>query len=714
MGAEKTTEILEFKVEQGDAISEMERLKRTMLGLKEDQKQLNDAYKKGAITQEEYAKELVRVEAITKKTASAYSELQKRITAVAPETEKLREEIKKASSEIKIAGVSVDDLGVKMTTLKLKEGEAIIEMERLKRTMLGLKDYQKQLDDAYKKGAITQEEYAKELVQIETVSKKTGAAYGELQKKVTGIKSETEKLREEMKKAASEIKIAGISVGDIGTKITALANPITATVAIIGALGAAYARSTIGAKDLAFASAQLSSAITIVTNDFAGLISSSEDGEGAVSKLTNQAIRFAGTLAGPLGIAAQGYFDKVASDSREAVLAQEQLEDSLREELAIRGNISERQTDNQELLTSINDGTTTYEQKLLNIQKISANLKENQADLLGVLNDELFLLQQQLNKDTENENLQTSILEKKREIDKVIADTSKKIEGNNRLEGNITEQNEKQAIAAAEKAKQLEYQNSELERQARIATHERATGDQRTELQKFKDDNQTKVKIVQNANKSLADTSEVLSKRIEKDNKNQEKAVKTATEAQQNQRAQTELAASSLGALSGAMEKQSGAQKAFASGQALINTYLGATNVLAAEPPLPFPLNLIALAATIATGLSAVAKINNVQFADGGYTGSGGKYKPAGVVHAGEVVWSQADVAAAGGPVAADSMRPTYKGYADGGFVTAPQQGVSYAEIKAMIQSLPPPLLVYKEFNNFQKGVAQKVNYTER
>ena len=57
-------------------------------------------------------------------------------------------------------------------------------------------------------------------------------------------------------------------------------------------------------------------------------------------------------------------------------------------------------------------------------------------------------------------------------------------------------------------------------------------------------------------------------------------------------------------------------------------------------------------------------------FADGGYTGPGGKHQPAGVVHAGEVVWSQRDVAAWGGPQAVDNMRRNPpRGYADGGIV---------------------------------------------
>lgn len=53
--------------------------------------------------------------------------------------------------------------------------------------------------------------------------------------------------------------------------------------------------------------------------------------------------------------------------------------------------------------------------------------------------------------------------------------------------------------------------------------------------------------------------------------------------------------------------------------------------------------------------------------ADGGYTGPGGKYEPKGVVHAGEVVWSQADVARAGGVGAVEAMRLGKQGYAAGG-----------------------------------------------
>lgn len=62
------------------------------------------------------------------------------------------------------------------------------------------------------------------------------------------------------------------------------------------------------------------------------------------------------------------------------------------------------------------------------------------------------------------------------------------------------------------------------------------------------------------------------------------------------------------------------------------------------------------------------ADVPHVDFAVGGYTGPGGRLEPAGVVHKGEVVWSQADVARWGGPGVVEAMR-TWRGYDKGGFV---------------------------------------------
>lgn len=56
-------------------------------------------------------------------------------------------------------------------------------------------------------------------------------------------------------------------------------------------------------------------------------------------------------------------------------------------------------------------------------------------------------------------------------------------------------------------------------------------------------------------------------------------------------------------------------------------------------------------------------------FSSGGYTGDGGVLEPAGVVHKGEVVWSQADIARAGGLGVVEAMRRGLRGFAEGGVV---------------------------------------------
>lgn len=59
-------------------------------------------------------------------------------------------------------------------------------------------------------------------------------------------------------------------------------------------------------------------------------------------------------------------------------------------------------------------------------------------------------------------------------------------------------------------------------------------------------------------------------------------------------------------------------------------------------------------------------------YAGGGYTGPGGKYDPAGIVHRGEGVLSQDDMAAMGGPRAFEAFRASlHRGYASGGVVGA-------------------------------------------
>ncbi|HBM3277655.1 TPA: phage tail length tape measure family protein [Klebsiella oxytoca] len=83
-------------------------------------------------------------------------------------------------------------------------------------------------------------------------------------------------------------------------------------------------------------------------------------------------------------------------------------------------------------------------------------------------------------------------------------------------------------------------------------------------------------------------------------------------------------------------------QKAFAIAQATLQLPMAMGQALAG---LPFPANLAAVAQVIGLMASITSSITSaaaVGFASGGYTGPGGKYQPAGIVHKGEYVFDQA------------------------------------------------------------------------
>ncbi|NDW64324.1 tape measure protein, partial [Acinetobacter baumannii] len=81
---------------------------------------------------------------------------------------------------------------------------------------------------------------------------------------------------------------------------------------------------------------------------------------------------------------------------------------------------------------------------------------------------------------------------------------------------------------------------------------------------------------------------------------------------------------------------------------------------IAAASKAGFPLNIPLIAGAVAQGASIIANIRAIKdqgFADGGYTGRGGKYEVAGAVHKGEIVWSQEDIKRWGGVGLVERMR---------------------------------------------------------
>lgn len=421
--------------------------------------------------------------------------------------------------------------------------------------------------------------------------------------------------------AAGNLNIMGTNVGGLATKLTSFVNPATAAVAIVGALGAAYAQSTIGARDLAFVQNQLGAALTIVTNEFAAMISSAEDGEGALTGLFNAALN----ALGPAGIA-------LATQSKGVALAKEVIEDLNRDEIIARGVINERLADNQELMTKIQDSQTDYNEKVHLAGDIIGNLRKNEEELLAIKNEQLRSIDRQLAGDSTNEKLLDQRAIKLQEISAIQKDTERKVSGIQKLESNLLDVENKRVDA-------IKKQNAELRAQKDIqdAKDRAAAAARELELNSatFDDDptisplggddflnNQfDKDKAIIDATLGLTKTAED-EKRAELLRTNALKDQLLEYDKARNE--QIAAGASNLaGIIAGIAKDGSDAQKGFALTSIALNSAIGVSGAVAAGAGKPWPENLVAILSGIAAVLSGIAQARELL---GGAAAGGGDF----------------------------------------------------------------------------------------
>lgn len=133
------------------------------------------------------------------------------------------------------------------------------------------------------------------------------------------------------------------------------------------------------------------------------------------------------------------------------------------------------------------------------------------------------------------------------------------------------------------------------------------------------------------------------------------------------------------GALMGLVDSSSSAyralyfaQRSFALSQAGMNVWKAASDAYANEPGTVWQKAGAAALAAVESGtfVSLLQAAQPVGFAEGGFTGHGGKHDVAGLVHKGEGVLNQEEIRALGGPEGFYALRHSIKnGFADGGLV---------------------------------------------
>lgn len=487
-----------------------------------------------------------------------------------------------------------------------------------------------------------------------------------------------------IEEAAGNLNIMGTNVGALGKTLTSFVNPLTATVGVVTALGAAYASSTIGARDLTFASNQLASATGILTNAFASMFSSAEDGEGAVTRLFNAVLK----SFGPAGQA-------LATISKASALAKEQIEDLNRNEIIARAEINERLAENQELLTQIQDSQTDYQDKVSLTSKIVSNLRANEDQILSIKKEQLAAIDRQLVGDQTNEKLLDERALKSLEISAIQKDTERRVGGILRLESNLLDIENKRlaAIGEAETKKKL----------AGVTTGARITPSGLN--QNLTTAGEQEIKLSNEVTGVVVSNNEV----------KQESAESYYNRLFELQSREVDAARDVSAALTAIADEGTAAQKALALTTIAINSGIGVSEAVRAGAGIPWPGNLAAILSGITAVLAGIAQAKSfLGFAEGGYTGHGGKYEPAGIVHKGEWVAPQHIVKSPAAQPHIAALERMRTGYADGGFVANSNMSLIREAMLMMnvIKNLPAGQVAVTDINRVNDRLQKKINVT--
>lgn len=634
MASREEEVILKLEVDQAGAQKELERIEKTILDNRKAMQELNKSYKDGEKTQEEYVKESLKLQNTMKR-----------------------------------------DQDLKRQTIKLLETES--------NSRNAMRAKVAQLTKEYNNLNLSTKEGQKRASDLEKQLKKLNDEINEGSKRAGNFKDNIGRYTESIIEASKQITIHGTNVGSLITTLRSFANPVTAVVAALGALGAAYAKSSVGARDFDNATNQLSAAFQVATNNYGNFIQRVTGGKendptnGPLSRLA-QAINT--ILVGPQ----DARYAKAVADAKDRI----KLIELARTALQGEAKDSERLAEIQRRIRD--DETKSLPERLEAIRKINNELTRS-AELRRVGNLALIDAIKYGTVDVRNNyEAQQSM----RDLERENLDIAEEIEG--------------------KKTENIMAEKAILELQRTMSENARRTRRDRPLLAVDRDGNPTTAtgdagspeaiaKAEVDAAKVRIGVSDDVTKRLKKN----EQDISNARE--QYQKDYLNALSETTGMASALFEEQTAAYKILASAQTLISAYTSGQKAYESLVGIPIvgpTLAPIARGVAIAQGIQAALQINGIGFAQGGYTGSGfGRpdstgFKPAGIVHEHEYVApKRVTMSAAAQPhiQALENMR--LRKYADGGLVTnSTLQGSNEALAAAdAYKNMPTPVLDLSE-----------------
>lgn len=279
-----------------------------------------------------------------------------------------------------------------------------------------------------------------------------------------------------------------------------------------------------------------------------------------------------------------------------------------------------------------------------------------------------------------------------------------------KLENNLAAIQEKRAAA-------LQKQNEALAEQAaqeRAIARAQSDNIRARENDVLADAFETQLKTTTDFNKLLLDENK---KFYEKD---AELKRASAQVKQDIDNATLQVTSNALGTAANLFDQSTEQFKILATAQTLISTYSAAQKAYESLVGIPIAgpaLGAVAAATAVLAGLQRVAAINNIQFADGGWTGSGSRLQPAGIVHKDEYVTPKWQVhSPAAQPHLQALERQRVRGYADGGLVVDSLTAGTNQQLALsnIIKSIPPGEVSVVEIARVDRRVKVKEKISKR
>lgn len=637
------TLLLNIEVDQSDAQKQLIATEKNLLSLKNEQKELNQAYKEGKISEDNYVKSNLAIQQAIKKETD-----QKRVLNKLIDTE---------SNSRDAARVKVSQLTREYNGLNL----------------------------ATETGRKRSDELQKELKQLNNTLNEGSKSAGSFKDNIGNYPKSFDNIAGSASKAVNEIKPFGVSLDSQAASLGKYATGAGAVVGVLTGLVTMYANSAAGARDLSFAQDQLTAATSILSEGVAELLGAGNDEIGLFSKLTAAALFY---LDSSLGIAA---VQQATSKQR---LRDLELDRSL--SLA-QGKIEERNAENARRIRD--DESKSLEERLAQTQVVNDALTRGGEGVVKILKEQVTAVIQSTTNFAKNKNAQLEVSQ----LEQEIADKEEEITG--KLTENVT---------ARRNILKLIKEQADFEKQVNIANVRTFFGAGEQTLEQ-PDTEPLDIQANDQRLKAQFELHKELQKR-EKDylDRSVDLHKGYAEQIRRVDEAHLAAAATIAGAAASLFEQQSAEYKIFATAQTLISTFATAQKAREAAftpPTIASPaLAAVYTAAAIAAGLAQVAAINGVQFAEGGYTGQGQKYEPAGVVHRGEYVTPKHIVESAPAQPHLRALETMRRGYADGGFVT--NETVSSSQLAMItanaIRNMPRPVVGVKQIVREMQAVQVK------